>query len=318
MKILVELPTWLGDAVMATPALENLYAAYPKAQITLAGSYVATEALKAHPRVNRVVVDETKKSGFRLFNVYHLAKELGPHDLAISFRSHFYSNLLLFLTGSKKQQLFKKTTHYSLPTTHSLHQVEKYNAFINAVTGRTDSPGPLRLDWPKKMYDRPTLGINPGATYGSAKRWYPDKFAVVAAALADRFDIVVFGGPGETDIAGDIEKMVREKGVRNVINLAGKTTIPQLCSAVGGLDLFITGDSGPMHVAAAYKVPTVAIFGPTRHLETSQWMNPKSVIIHHEMECAPCMKRTCPLKHHECMKGIEAREVVEAVEKILA
>ena len=68
-----------------------------------------------------------------------------------------------------------------------------------------------------------------------------------------------------------------------------------------------------MHVAAAYQVPTVAIFGPTKHTETSQWMNEKSKIVREDMECAPCMKRECPLKHHECMKNITASKVIEAV-----
>ncbi|WP_456432111.1 glycosyltransferase family 9 protein [Nitratifractor sp.] len=326
MKILIELPTWLGDAVMATPALENLYAAYPDAEITLVGSYVATEALKAHPRVNRVVVDQSKKNGFRPLNIYRLARVLGPHDLALSFRSHLYSKLLLTLTGSKRHHLYKKNNTTSQSKTQNpkskiqnstLHQVEKYAAFINAVTGREDRPGPLRLDWPARTYPRPTLGINPGATYGSAKRWYPEKFADVAAALSDRFDIVIFGGPNETDIAGDIEKLLQGQNVGNMSNLAGKTTIPELCSAIGGLDLFLTGDSGPMHVAAAYRVPTVAIFGPTRWLETSQWMNPTSRIVRHELECAPCMKRTCPLKHHDCMQGITATEVLQAAEALL-
>jgi len=321
MKILIELPTWLGDAVMATPALENLYAAYPDAEIALVGSYVATEALKAHPRVTRVVVDTTRQGGLRPLNVYRLAKKLGPHDLALSFRSHFYSRLLLTLTGSQTRHIYHKTEILKRQTTNDkrriVHQVEKYTAFINHITGHDDTAGPLRLDWPAKHYPRPTLGINPGASYGSAKRWYPEKFAEVAASLADRFDIVIFGGPNETDIAGDIEKIIRERNIENVSNLAGKTTIPELCSAIGGLDLFLTGDSGPMHVAAAYQVPTVTIFGPTKWLETSQWQNPKSLIVRHDLECAPCMKRTCPLKHHECMKGIEAAEVLEAVGKLL-
>jgi len=333
MKILVELPTWLGDAVMATPALENLYAAYPDAEITLVGSYVATEALKAHPRVSRVVIDTTKGDGFRPLNVFRLAKALGPHDLALSFRSHFYSHLLLHLTGSRQTFLYQKKEYSPPPknkeglkspvlTTNDkrlvFHQVEKYAAFINHITGHDDTAAPLCLDWPTKHYPHPTLGINPGASYGSAKRWYPEKFAEVAASMSERFDIVIFGGPNETDIAGDIEKILRERNIQNVSNLAGKTTIPELCSAIGGLDLFLTGDSGPMHVAAAYRVPTVAIFGPTKWLETSQWQNPKSLIVRHDLECAPCMKRTCPLKHHECMKGIEAKEVLEAAERILA
>jgi heptosyltransferase-2 len=71
-----------------------------------------------------------------------------------------------------------------------------------------------------------------------------------------------------------------------------------------------------MHVAAAYQVPTVSIFGPTKHTETSQWMNKKSTIVRHEIECAPCMRRECPLGHHECMKSIEATEVIEAVKEL--
>ena len=102
----------------------------------------------------------------------------------------------------------------------------------------------------------------------------------------------------------------------NYINLAGKTNIKELCSNIGGCSLFITNDSGPMHVAAAYQVPTVAIFGPTKHKETSQWMNEKSKIVRHDIDCSPCMKRECPLKHHECMTSITASEVIEAVKEL--
>jgi heptosyltransferase-2 len=319
MKILIELPTWLGDCVMATPAVESMLQAYPDAYVTIVGSYVSTEALKAHPRIGRVFVDTTKKRGMRFLNLYKLAKEIGPHDIAVSFRSHLYSKALLYLTGTHKRYVYNKNL-LTLSPSHPLtpaHQVQKYQAFINTVTGRSDEPGPLKLHWPAKTFEKPTLGINPGATYGSAKRWYPEKFAEAATALADRFDIIIFGGPTETDIAGDIEKMVRERGIKNVTNLAGKTTIPQLCSTIGGLDLFITGDSGPMHVAAAYRVPTVAIFGPTKHKETCQWMNPKNIIVRHDLECAPCMKRTCPIKTHECMKGISAQEVIDAAHAII-
>jgi heptosyltransferase-2 len=314
MKLLVELPTWLGDAVMATPALENLYAAYPEAEITLVGSYVATEALRAHPRVGRIVEDRTKAGGFRPFNLLKLARELGPHDLALSFRSHLYSKALLHLTGSKK--IYQFTRHSALDSQRPMHQVEKYQALVNTVTGRDDTPGPLRLDWPARKYPRPALGINPGATYGSAKRWVPERFAETAAAFSEHYEILVFGGAGEKEIADDIERALRDRGVERVRNLAGKTTIPELCSAVGGLDLFLTGDSGPMHIAAAYRVPTVALFGPTKHRETCQWMNEKSLIIRKEMECAPCMKRTCPLKHHACMMEITPREVMMALREL--
>ncbi|WOE70349.1 glycosyltransferase family 9 protein [Hydrogenimonas thermophila] len=310
MKLLIELPTWLGDTVMTTSALENLFTNFKDAEITIIGSYVSTEAIKAHPRISRVYVDNTKQKGIRLVNVYKLAKEIGPHEIALSFRSHFYSKLLLYFTGSKKRFVYSGN--------FKGHQVEKYQAFINTITGRYEQPNDLKLYHSIKKYDKPTLGINPGATYGSAKRWYPEKFAEVAVELSDKFDIIIFGGPAEVNIANDIENMIRKNGITNLTNLAGKTSISELCSAIAGLDLFITGDSGPMHIAAAYKVPTVAVFGPTKHKETSQWKNPKGLIVRKDLECSPCMKRTCPIKTHECMKEISAKDVLESVQKIFS
>ncbi|MDO8260576.1 MAG: glycosyltransferase family 9 protein, partial [Candidatus Magasanikbacteria bacterium] len=147
---------------------------------------------------------------------------------------------------------------------------------------------------------------------------YPERFALVAKEYSDRYDIIIFGGPNEVEMAAEIESYLKSSHVSNYTNLAGKTNIKELCSLIGGCSLFVTNDSGPMHVAAAYQVPTVSIFGPTKHTETSQWMNEKNTIVRHEMECAPCMRRECPLGHHECMKSIEASEVIEAVKELKA
>jgi heptosyltransferase II len=319
VKILIILPNWLGDAVMATPAIEALCVIYPDAELTLVGSYVSIEVLKHHPQCKRHTVDETKKGGNRFINTYRFAQELGVHDLAITFRNQLHSSLLLFWSGSANTA-GRKSWHSTLLLKHPIkpshpsHLVEQYRDIAQSLSNAPLVIGNLQLHIPPHRYTRPTLGINPGATYGSAKRWYPQKFAEVAHAYSDRYDILLFGGPNEVGMANDIES--RLKGV-NLTNFAGKTSIAELCSLLGGLDLFITNDSGPMHVAAAYGVPTVAIFGPTRHLETSQWMNEKSTIVRHDMECAPCMKRECPLGHHECMTSITSDEVIEAVKKIL-
>ena len=160
------------------------------------------------------------------------------------------------------------------------------------------------------------LGINPGASYGNAKRWYPEEFAKVAAKLSDRYEIIIFGGADEKNIADDIENSLIEKDVLNYKNLAGKTSISELISHIANLDLFITGDSGSMHLAASFQIPTVSIFGPTRDEATSQWMNAKSVVVKKNLDCQPCMKRTCPLKHHNCMKSIQAKDVLEAVKSL--
>lgn len=324
MRILIILPNWLGDAVMATPAIEILCQSYPHAELTMVGSYVSIEALKHHPQCTRHYVDKTKEGRNRLFSTYKFARKLGKHDLAITFRNQIHSSLLLYLTGTvitaarrSWHSIIMLQSTPKLPNT--IHLSEQYTMLANTVCyDRKREAGALKLYIEAGKFDHPTLGINPGATYGSAKRWYPEKFAAVATAFSDHYDIVIFGGPTETEMAGEIAIELDRLNIENYTNLAGKTTIEELCSLIGALDLFVTNDSGPMHVAAAYQVPTVSIFGPTRHNETCQWKNEKSIIVRHDMECAPCMKRECPLKHHDCMKSIGAQEVIEAVYSLLA
>ena len=114
----------------------------------------------------------------------------------------------------------------------------------------------------------------------------------------------------------DQSKLLVDKGVKNYTNLAGNTTIQELINRISSLDLFITADSGPMHLAASFQVPTVAIFGPTKDEETSQWMNNKSIIVKKDLDCQPCMQRICPLKHHNCMNQIKAIDVLSAVKSL--
>jgi len=257
--------------------------------------------------VKTVVLD--KKYG----SLYKAAKGLGGFDAFFSFRSSFRSKFLKFFISADSKHQFDKNRY------QNRHQVEKYNDFVNDSLNINSNPGKLRIYKQNQSSDvgqMPILGINPGASYGSAKRWYPEEFANVASELANQYDIVIFGGPGEKDIAMDIEKTLLEKGVKNYQNLAGSTTIPELINHISNLDLFITGDSGPMHVAAAFQVPTVAIFGPTKDNETSQWMNEKNSIVKKNLDCQPCMKRTCPLQHHHCMKLITAVEVLDAVKSL--
>ncbi len=299
MNIFIELPTWLGDTVMTTPAIEGLIEKYPNAKLTFFGSFISVEALKVHPNCVKNIVDKSKKSKSRLLWLYKTAKKLGQFDMAISFRSSFVSTLFLkFIKAKEKLQYDKNAFHG--------HQVEKYASFLGF------KPKKLKLYQKPFVYKNKTIGLNPGATYGSAKRWYPKEFAKVADTLSKEYgyDIVIFGGPDEKEIAKEIENTLH---IKNFINLAGKTSINELIEKIGGLSGFITNDSGPMHIAAAYGVPTVCIFGPTDYKETSQWMNEKSVIISKDLDCSPCMKRSCPLKHHNCMKMITADDVIAEI-----
>jgi len=308
MKILIELPTWLGDCIMATPAIENIVNFNNDVEITFIGSFIAIEAMKNHPKVVKTVVLD-KKYGV----LYKTARNLGEFDYFFSFRSSLRTKFLKFFISAENKYQYDKNKYINC------HQVEKYNDFVKNSLNIALKPGKLRIYKKNQFLDvtqRQILGINPGASYGSAKRWYPEEFAKVASELSNQYDIVIFGGPGEADIAMDIEKSLIENGITNYQNLAGKTTIPELINLISNLDLFITGDSGPMHVAAAFQVPTVAIFGPTKDDETSQWKNDKSIIVKKNLDCQPCMKRTCPLQHHDCMNLIKAVDVLNAVKTL--
>ena len=310
-KIFIEIPSWLGDAIMATPAIQNIIKTYPDAKITLLGSFVSTQAFENYENIEKIVVDNTKKDGNRYKNLISLAKSIGKVDLAISFRRSFSSKFMMFFVKAKKKFNYKRLTK------KEIHLAIRYNDFVNKVLKLNNEAGDLKLYFKPFKFDKPTFGINPGATYGSAKRWYPQEFAKLAITLSSKYDIVIFGGPSEIDIAKDIEDELIKNGVLNYQNLAGKTSIKELIEKIAGLNLFVTNDSGPMHVAAAYKVKTVSIFGPTKFTETNQWRNDKNgLIVTKNLDCAPCMKRECPLKHHNCMKNITASDVMSAILKL--
>jgi heptosyltransferase II len=307
MRVLIELPSWLGDTVMTTPAIENLVHHFVDIEITLIGSSISIEALKNHPNVNRTYVLDKS-----FFDFYNILKKFGEFDKFLSFRSSYRSKLIKALIRSKNKYQFNKNKY------NQLHQVEKYNEFVNDSFNLRYIPGKLKLyaENRDKNKKNKLLGVNPGASYGSAKRWYPKEFASVAAKLSSDYDIIIFGSSGEKEIANDIENYLIKNSITNFHNLSGKTSVRELINCISNLDLFITGDSGPMHLAAAFQVPTVTIFGPTNDFETSQWMNKKSNIVKKNLECQPCMNRICPLKHHNCMKQIDASEVLDSINQL--
>lgn len=308
MKIIIETPTWLGDSVMITPAIENIINHYNEPEITLFGSKNSIEALKNHPKVTETHILDKK-----LIKQYKSLRNLGKFDIFFSFRGSLRSKInKLFISSTQKYQFNKNLFSEG-------HQVEKYNSFINYYLN-SKYPASNLIVYPKiqkkSSESNKLLGINPGASYGDAKRWYSQKFAEVAMNLASKYDIVIFGGVNEVDIANDIEKLLISYNVKNYQNLAAKTSIRELIDQIANLSLFITGDSGPMHLAASKKIPTISLFGPTNDKETSQWMNSKSIILKKELDCQPCLKRSCPLNHHNCMKKIEVDDVLRAVEAL--
>ena len=157
------------------------------------------------------------------------------------------------------------------------------------------------------------VGVNPGAYFGSAKRWLSDRFAELLDRLIEKenAEVVIFGASNELQIAQVIQSYMRCQP----LIFSGKTSLAELIAMISVCDLFITNDSGPMHLAAALRVPTLAIFGPTDEVATGP-LSPTAVLVKKKVECSPCLLRECPIDHR-CMTRISVDEVyVQAVEML--
>ena len=321
------MPNWLGDAVMATPALHNLLQHYDGAQFVLVGSPVVAELFAGDRRFAAVIADESGKSRPRIAGLWRLARRLqrdhGPFDEGWSFQNGFSSRLLLWAAGARRRiarrhhgwadWLLTDPIHCDL----TRHHAEIYNGTVNGGLGTSYPAGPTALP-PIRPHDylRPTAGLHPGAAYGDAKRWLPERFAETAAVLSRQHDIVLFAGPNERELAEQVEALLIAGGVKNATNLGGRTSIRELVARIAGLDLFLANDSGPMHVAGALGVPTVAIFGSTDPRVTCPWSAQHTRIVRRELPCSPCHARTCPLHHHACMREITAEQVLAAARSL--
>ncbi|MBZ7952519.1 lipopolysaccharide heptosyltransferase II [Campylobacter sp. RM9939] len=307
MKIFIHLPTWLGDAVMASAALYGIKKYFKDAEFILYGSFVSTQLFKNFSH-SKTIIEDRKK---RYKQALKLRKEF-KIDLAISFRSSLSSKIILNILRAKKRYFFNKRKF------KEEHQVLKYLYFIeNALNFKIHSkelqlPIKRRFTHPLTLKNgKKILGINPGATFGSAKRWDASYFAEVAKEFSKSHEILIFGaGHGEQILCDEIEKLLKNSNIK-AKNLCNKTSIQTLCQNIALCDLFITNDSGPMHIAAAYKIKTIAIFGPTKFTQTSPWKNPNAKLVHLNLDCMPCMQKICPLKHHKCMKDLKPELVLK-------
>jgi heptosyltransferase-2 len=157
------------------------------------------------------------------------------------------------------------------------------------------------------------IGMAPGAAYGPAKRWYPERFAGVADRLIENFSakVLLFGSAGDRDTAASVQGRARNA----LVDLTGETSLREAISLIARCRLFVTNDSGLMHVAGALEVPTVAVFGSTNPRTTSP-VGRKSIVITKNVPCSPCLKETCPTDFI-CMDLITADEVYDTAASLL-
>lgn len=330
-KILVRATNWIGDAVMTTPALGAIRTAFPRAEIVLAANPVVSELMSPHPYCDRVIVYDKKGPHRGVMGLFRFSSILAEEhfELAILLQNAIEAAIMARLAGIGKRAGYA-TDGRGLLLTHSvpvnretlkLHHVRYYLNAMGKLGIETAGPE-LRLFCTEEELSRAGkvlnegrwAAINPGAAYGSAKRWYPDRFAAVADTLAFKhgFKVLLVGGPGETPIGHEIEGAMRSRP----LNMIGKTTVREMMAFLSRMDLVVTNDSGPMHVAAAFDRPIVALFGSTDHTTTSPLCS-KYRIVRKEIECAPCFERKCPKEHHRCMSDIGVEDVLGAVESLL-
>lgn len=333
MKIVVRAPNWVGDSVLALPAMHSLKKNYPESEIWIA----AQEWVKDLFSIGDMfagTIPLPKQKGFR--NIRDSARNLrdSRFELGVLFTNSFASALLFTLAKIPQRWGYKKDGRGFLltkgvpvrQTENGIHQTRYYLDLLSGL-GLKEFPAELFLPIGQKekaiteqwlgsqniQITRPSIIINPGAYYGSAKRWPEEKYAELASLLQSkmRAKILIIGSVDETPLAETIASRMSERPHI----LTGKTSLPQLAALLSFADLFVTNDSGPMHLANFLRIPLIALFGPTEPARTGPLHQP-AVIIHKEVSCWPCSYRLCPFDHR-CMMNISPEEVFQACQRLL-
>jgi heptosyltransferase-2 len=331
-RILVRAPTWLGDAVLSLPVLEGLRRTFPGAEVVVSARPAVADLFTQVPGIAAVVPDAGGGSRGLLATARRLRRE--RCDVAVHLPNSFGSALLTRLAGVPHRVGYARDARAPLltaavpvpPAAAGWHQVDWYRALLGALGWDEGERRPalvvpqgataarrLLAGAPAAAREGPLLALAPGASYGGAKRWGPDRFATAAERLAGELGaaIAIVGSHREADEAAAVARQVRSP----VVNLAGRTTLPELGAVLARCGVLLTNDSGAMHVAAAVGAPVVAVFGPTDPAATGPLG--RAAILRHPVACSPCRYRECPIGH-PCMDGVTPAAVVAAARALLA
>ena len=330
-RLLIRGPNWIGDAVMCEPALSAVRALFPAARIALLVKPSIAELFAGHPACDEIVLYDSRARHAGLSGKWRLSKDLKRegYDLAVLFQNAFEAAFLAWLSGIPRRYGYATDGRGWLLTdpvavadqSKAAHQTRYYVDLLRPLgwDGQARAPRLVVSDSESQAIEQRLaaagigsserlIGLNPGSTYGGAKRWLPERFADVADRLASSHSarIVIVGAAGEEILGQTIAGAMRTKA----IVLSGRTSIRELMAVVQRCHLFLTNDTGPMHIAAALGVPVVAIFGPTNSRTTSPWGDAHR-IVRRPVECSPCLLRECPIDHR-CMTHISVDDVYQA------
>jgi heptosyltransferase-2 len=333
-RVIVLSPNWLGDAVMTLGALGDVRRAHAGSTLVVGARTPLAPLFRLVPQIDEVV--EFTRDG----DADRIAKVRA--DVAILFPNSFASAWAARRAGVPERWGYRADARRFLLTRSvprplgSRHQSEYYRELV-ARLGMDTGGAPARVS--VKSDDRARagqllanegcaadalrIGIAPGAAYGRAKQWPPDRYAALIARLAAESGAtaVMIGSGGDREggveiercLARDrIERIDRATGRARWVNLIGRTDLPLVAAVMTSCRTFVSNDSGAMHLAAAAGVPVIAVFGPTIEEETAPLPLEAHTILTAAVWCRPCMLRECPIDHR-CMTGITVDRVVEAV-----
>lgn len=333
MKILVRAPNWIGDSMLALPSLESLSKNFLDAQIWIAAKRWVKDLFVACDFIDGILPLPDQAD---LRSLRQAAIKIREHnfDIGLLLPNSFSSALLFYLAKIPQRWGYHKDGRWILLTKGVAiknqeappHQVHYYLGLIEGLGLRSHSPQ-LSYSLPEKEKSRaedylhalnvdlkkPLVILNPGAAYGPAKRWPAQNYSNLALLYQEKkgASVLIVGSAKEVDLADSISAPLADKP----LNLAGKTDLRLLASLISQASLFVSNDSGPMHIANALKTPVIALFGPTLPKQTGPFQQP-STIIKKAVPCWPCHYRQCPFDHG-CMRKIEPEEVYEASQKYL-
>ncbi len=312
-------PNWLGDAVMALPAVRNLKMMVGLDPLTVAAPEKLAALWQACPFVDRVIALTQPRS------LRASAGQLraGKFGAAVLLPNSLRAAGEVFLAGIPQRIGYARGGRHLLLTKPvpvpprqpaRLHQRLYYLDLVTALGGPADDslPALKREPAPPATDPRPIVAVCPGAEYGPAKRWPVENFLAVAKHFQTRHNarIILLGAAGDVAIAEEFAKHLPEAE-----NRVGQTTLAEFMTALASARLTLCNDSGAMHVASALDVPTVAIFGSTEPLLTGP-MGPRTRVLRHHVPCSPCFLRECPIDF-ACMKSITPEMAIAAGEALL-
>lgn len=317
-RILIRGTNWLGDSVISAAAVRAIKHGRPDAHITVAAPAKITPLWKLVPQVDHVIA----LPGGSVFWTARLLRAPQQFDVAILFPNSLRSALEVWLAGIPRRvgyaghhrrwllnQIIPEPTRRR-PIRHQVHEYLRIARFLG---------GDAELENQEPMFTNDAaevlkLGLAPGAEYGPAKRWLPERFAEVASAVAARRPVqwTLFGTNADLEIGTTIAEQIRG----DCVNRIGQTTMEDLIAELRQCRLLLTNDTGTMHLAALLGVPVVAIFGSTEHRLTGP-LGGRNIVIRHHVECSPCFLRQCPIDFR-CMRAVSSEEVTEHVLAVLA